>query len=145
VADSNVAIAGARSNVADSNVSTANARSNSSFSHLESIRAQLPVLSEAEKDVRQPLADQLARRRASESASQQSGQIPILYSSKKSESSVKTLLAMSHYQHIATADVESLPEDYYVSGIPIDFYCVKDNKYGYITLSAMNKFKPFEY
>ena len=113
---------------------------------------------ESEQGVKNPESNEMSRRAGNERASSMVGQTPLLIFSADKQSAMVVYIQDSNTISVDPDPEDSYPEeirdslsgetitedDYFVSGIPIDFYCIKDNESGYITLSAMTKFKKFE-
>ena len=113
---------------------------------------------ESEQGVKNPESNEMSRRAGNERASSMVSQTPLLIFSADKQSAMVVYIQDSNTISVDPDPEDSYPEeirdslsgetitedDYFVSGIPIDFYCIKDNEYGYITLSAMTKFKKFE-
>lgn len=159
VSDSNVDLAKASSTVANSNVDLAKSGSSSvSDSKIANSTARLPILSDADLAVKDPESNEMSRRAGNERASLMVSQTPLLIFSGDKKSAMVVYVQDSNTISVDPDPEDNYPEeirdslsgetitedDYFVSGIPIDFYCIKDDEYGYITLSAMTKFKKFE-
>lgn len=113
---------------------------------------------ESEQGVKNPESNEISRRAGNERASSMVSQTPLLLFSADKQSAMVVYVQDSNTISVDPDPEDRYPEeirdslsgetitedDYFVSGIPIDFYCIKDNEYGYITLSAMTKFKKFE-
>ena len=154
VANSNVEVANSYSTVANSNVDTAKASPNLiADSKTEGLRSQIPVLNDAVQKASDPVVNHRRSNSLSETASQQSSMTQLLCTKG---STGNAYLVHVHDSHATVIDVESMrnddpyistnagpltPADYYVGGLPVDFYCYHNGKYGYITLTAGAKFK----
>jgi len=159
VANNNVDVAKSSSTVVNSNVDIAKSGSSSvSDSKVAASTARLPVLSDADLDVADPESNEMSRRAGNERASSMVGQTPLLVFSADKQSAMVLYVQDSNTISVDPDPEDRYPEeirdslsgetitedDYFVSGIPIDFYCLKGDESGYITLSAMTKFKKLE-
>ena len=157
VLDSNIEVANSKSKpITDSNIEVANSKSRPvADSRSEVANARSKPIVDSDRRVANPMANSLARRRGNEQGYDVSAVSPILMTSGDKESGMIVYMQGSHAISInpepeeGEEDVvkDSLsgdvipPSDYFVSGLPIEFYCYRNGEIGSVTLSAIKRFK----